>query len=129
MYVAVKSAALKSSTWFFAGTRGTLQMGDTVTVLQENGKWAEVRSAAGSLTGWIASASLTAKRVVASGSASASAGELALAGKGFNQEVENAYKQNGALDYAPIDALEAQNVSVEDLYNFIVEGRLTGGVE
>lgn len=129
MYVAVKSAALKSSTGFFASTRGTLQMGDVVAVLQEKGKWVEVRSTArSSLSGWMASASLTAKRIVASGnSTSASAGELALAGKGFNQEVENAYKQNGALDYGPIDVMEAQSVPTEELYNFIVEGRLAGG--
>jgi uncharacterized protein YgiM (DUF1202 family) len=128
MYVAVRSAALKSSTGFFASTRGTLQMGDTVTVLQDNGKWVEVRSTSRSLTGWMASASLTSKRVVASGGGtSASAGEVALAGKGLNQEVEDAYKQNGAVDYGPIDAMEAQNVAVDELYNFIVEGHLAGG--
>jgi uncharacterized protein YgiM (DUF1202 family) len=127
MYVAVRSAALKSSTGFFASTRGTLQLGDTVTVLQDNGKWVEVRSTARSLTGWMASASLTSKRVVASGGTSASAGEVALAGKGFNQEVENSYKQNGALDYGPIDAMETQDVAADELYNFIVEGHLAGG--
>jgi uncharacterized SAM-binding protein YcdF (DUF218 family) len=128
MYVQVKSVAVKASTGFFAGTRGTLQLGDTVTVLQENGKWVEVRSTArSSLSGWMASSSLTTKRIVASSGTSASAGEIALAGKGFNQEVENAYKQNGALDYKDIDAMEAQTVPDNVLLNFITEGHLAGG--
>jgi SH3-like domain-containing protein len=122
MYVAIKSAALKSSTGFFASTRATLKLGDSVTVLQENGKWVEVR--AQSASGWIASSSLTSKRVIVSGGTSASAGEIALAGKGFNQEVENAYKQSGTLNYDAIDAMEAQTTSVDTLKSFLEEGRL-----
>jgi SH3-like domain-containing protein len=125
LYVAIKSAALKSSTGFFAGTRATLKLGDSVTVLQEKGKWVEVRAQAGS--GWIASSSLTSKRIIASGATSASAGEIALAGKGFNQEVENAYKQSGTLNYAAIDAIEAQTTPADVLQRFLEEGRLAMG--
>jgi uncharacterized protein YraI len=125
VYVAVKSVAVKSSTGFFAGTRGTLQMGASATVLQENGKWVEIRSS--SLTGWVASSSITTKRVTGSIVSTASQREVAMAGKGFNQEVENAYKQNGELDYAAIDAIEAQTVSVDELKRFLEEGHLALG--
>jgi len=126
-WVSAKTAALKSSTWFFASTKGTLEMGAQVTVLQVNGSWAEVRSAANSsLSGWTAVSNLSAKRIVASGTG-ASASEVALAGKGFNQEVENAYKTGGTLNYADVDKTEAIKVSMEELYQFVTEGHLNTG--
>jgi uncharacterized protein YgiM (DUF1202 family) len=129
LYAAVKSVALKSSTGFFASTKGTLSYGDQVTVLQVNGKWVEVRSASNSsLSGWTASSNLSAKRIVATGNASsASAREVALAGKGFNQEVENAYKAKGTLNYADVDKTETMTVSQNELEGFLVDGRLSKG--
>jgi len=129
LYAAAKSVALKTGTGFFAGTRGQLAYGAQVTVLQVNGKWVEVRSVANpSLSGWTASANLSAKRVVATGSSSsASASEIGLAGKGFNQEVENAYKSGGELNYADVDKTETASVSPEELQKFLVDGKLAMG--
>ena len=129
LYAAAKSVALKSSTGFFASTRGTLAYGDQVTVVQVNGKWVEVRSASNpSLSGWSASANFSAKRIVASGgSSTASASEIGLAGKGFNQEVENAYKSSGQLNYADVDKTEAATVLQNDLQKFLSDGRLSMG--
>ena len=130
MYVAAKTVELKSSTGFFASARGTLAYGATVTVLQIKGKWAEVRSAAGStVSGWTAVANLSAKRIVSGATTGATASEVALAGKGFNQEVENTYKAGGGLNYADVDRTEAQKVSKQELQNFIVEGHLSQGDE
>jgi uncharacterized protein YgiM (DUF1202 family) len=128
MYVAVKSAPLKSSTGFFAGTKGTLNLGDTVTVLQVKNKWLEVRSSARpSLTGWIQSASLTSKRIVASGNQSASASELALAGKGFSGDVEKIYQDEAGMDFSSVNSMESQNIPERELYDFVVEGHLSKG--
>jgi len=132
MYVAAKTVELKSSVGFFASAKGTLAYGAAVTVLQINGNWAEVRSTANSsLSGWTAVANLSAKRIVsgaATGAATgATASEVALAGKGFNQEIENAYKANGRLNYADVDRTEAQHVSKKELQDFIIEGHLSQG--
>ena len=128
MYVTSRILDLKSSTGFFARKTGSLEYGTQVTVLQVNGKWAEVRSAANaSLSGWTNTANLSAKRVVAGSTTSASASEVALAGKGFNQEIENAYKSDGSLNYADVDRTEAQQVDEETLRSFLVEGRLSMG--
>ena len=128
LYAAAKKVALKSSTWFFAGTRGTLNYGDRVTVLQVNGKWVEVRSASNpSLSGWTESANLSVRQVVAGSSSSATAKEVALAGKGFNQEVENSYKSKESLNYVDVDKTEAITVSDADLLRFLEEGRLATG--
>jgi uncharacterized protein YgiM (DUF1202 family) len=127
LYVATKTTDLKSSTGFFASKRGTLKYGDRVTVLSVNGKWVEVRSVSGSLSGWTAAANLSAKQVLAGSTTSASSSEVALAGKGFNQEVENVYKANGDLDYADVDRTEALTVNEAELYGFLEEGRLALG--
>jgi len=126
-WVSVRTAPVKTSTWFFAGTRGNLQMGDQVSVLQINGNWAEVRSTANqSLTGWVSVGNLSHRLVVAEGS-SVTASEVALAGKGFNKEVEAAYQSEGNLNYADVDRMESITVSQDDLLAFITEGRLSTG--
>ena len=129
MYVAVKSAALKTSTGFFARTAGTLVYGAQITVLAVNGKWAQVRTVSGaSLSGWTASSNLTLKHIVVQGDTrSASAKELALAGKGFSQEVEQKYKTGKDVNYDAVDALEKTAVSEQELLNFIEEGHLSKG--
>ncbi|GHU60697.1 hypothetical protein FACS189445_0730 [Spirochaetia bacterium] len=128
MYVTAKNLAVKSSTNFFADTLGSLSYGDPVSVLQEYGKWVKISSSEPPvISGWVAAASLTTKRIIAGSSTSASANEIALAGKGFNQEVENAYRQNGALNYAAIDAMEAIQIPSRQLFSFLQEGRLARG--
>ncbi|MCL2265663.1 MAG: SH3 domain-containing protein [Treponema sp.] len=129
LYVSVKNVAIKSSTGFFAATRGTLSYGDRVTVLRVDGRFVEIRSAANStLTGWTASANLSAKQVVPGTSSTATAREVALAGKGFNQEVEQSYKnQNRNLNYTDVDRVEAFTVNESALRRFLEEGRLSLG--
>jgi hypothetical protein len=88
----------------------------------------EVRSAANSsLTGWTASANLSARQIVPGNTATVSARETALAGKGFNQEVEDSYKKQGNLNYADVDRTEAITVSEANLKRFLEEGRLSTG--
>jgi len=128
LYVAVKTVTLKSSTGFFASSKGTLNYADVVTVLQVSGKFVEVRSVANSsLTGWTASSNLSAKQIVSGNTSSVSAKETALAGKGFNQEVENAYKSKENLNYADVDKVEATVIRETDILQFLEDGRLSKG--
>jgi len=86
LYVAVKTVTLKSSTGFFAVNRGILNYGDMVTVLQVSGKFVQVQSAANSsLTGWTASANLSAKQIISGNISTVSVKETALAGKSSEQ--------------------------------------------
>ena len=128
MYVSVKTASLKASTGAFAGTTGTLEYGEKVTIIQIDGKNAEIKSAANpSITGWIPVANLSAKQVVTGTSSTASAKEISLAGKGFNQEVEDAYKSKGKVNYADVDKIETQSAKGAELKKFIEDGRLAMG--
>jgi uncharacterized protein YgiM (DUF1202 family) len=128
LYVSVKTLTLKSGTGISAAGRGTLNYGDKVTVIKIDGKFAEIKSAVTpSLTGWTATANLSAKQVVSSNANATSAKEVALAGKGFNQEVENAYKSKGKVNYADVDKVETQSVKDADLRKFLEDGRLAMG--
>ena len=128
-WVSARSVALKSSTGFFASNRGTVSYGDQVSVLQVSGRWAEVRTArTPAVTGWISTANLSSRRIVPSPSTGgATASELALAGKGFDRDIENAYRAEGNLNYADVDRTEAIRVSQDELLRFITEGRLARG--
>jgi hypothetical protein len=122
-YVAVQSAAVKDSTGFFARDVANLPLGTEVTAVREDGKWTQVRS--GNLNGWVASASLSARRVTASNSA-VTASDIALAGKGFSAETEMEYKNNG-LDYSAVDLMERITIPNDDLLRFVTDGRLSRG--
>jgi hypothetical protein len=128
VYVAGKSVTIKSSTGFFASNRGTLLYGDQATVINESGTWVEVTSAKG-INGWTAASNVTTKRITASSGTSASASEIALAGKGFSEEVENTYKAEGNLNYAGVDDVEGIAVPDEEVQAFIIEGHLAEGGE
>jgi uncharacterized protein YgiM (DUF1202 family) len=122
-YVAVQTTPLKSSAGFLAKDLGSLSLGDTVTLIRDDGKWAEVR--AGNLSGWVVSSSLSARRVIASNS-TVTASEVALAGKGFSPDMEMEYKKNG-LDYSTVDSMERIVILTDDLSQFITEGHLARG--
>jgi hypothetical protein len=129
MYVTAKTIEVKSSTTFFSDTLGTVSYGAPVSVLQEYGRWIKISSLDPPvISGWVAAASLTTKRIIVSaGTTSASANEIALAGKGFNQQVEDVYRQNGTLNYDAIDAIEALQIPNRQLFAFLQEGRLARG--
>jgi len=129
LYVSVKTLTLKSGTGFFAGSKGTLMYGDRVTVIRVDGKYAEVRSVANpSLTGWTATANFSTRQIVSGNSNTVSAKEVALAGKGFSQEVENSYRsQKKNVNYADVDRTEAINFNENELKSFLEEGRLKMG--
>jgi len=122
-YVAVQTAVVKDAAGFFAKDLGNLALGDAVRLINDDGKWSQVQ--AGNVTGWVASSSLSARRVVASNTA-VTASEVAMAGKGFSPDMEMEYRKSG-LDYSMVDSMERITVPADDLLRFINEGRLSRG--
>lgn len=56
--------------------------------------------------------------------------EVMLAGRGFSEEMEQAYSEgNPSLDFAEVDLLLQSEVTPEELYAFLVEGNLLEPVE
>ena len=126
LQVGVKSGPLRATPNPFGKILATLGYGERVEELETSGAWQRVRY--GKADGWMHStllstraASLSAgKRNVGS---AASSEDLTLAGKGFNDQVEAAYrKQNASLDYATIDRMEKQVVTQKQMSGFLAEG-------
>jgi hypothetical protein len=129
MSVQVREGQLRNRASFLGAVTGTVAYGDRVTVKQTQAGWSEVATAAGA-AGWIHESALTPKRIVmGSGTDDARIGasgeEIALAGKGFNKEVEAEYKrQNTKLDYAWVDRMLGFRVEPAQLVEFLKQGEL-----
>jgi uncharacterized protein YraI len=127
MSVTVKEAQARSTPSFLAAIVGVLPYGARVNVVAEQGPWMRVSLPSGG-QGWLHSSALTAKRVVlqAGGSVeqSASSSEVALAGKGFNKELEDQYRAEKKIDYTWVDRMEQFRVSPEQVAAFFRDGGL-----
>lgn len=125
-YVQVRDGALRSAPSFLGGVVGPVAYGDAVTVVAERGPWRQVTTAA--QQGWLHESALTRTRVVLSAGAqdvdaAATHDELALAGKGFTQQVEDqTRRENPQLDYARVDWMERLKQPPERLAQFLERG-------
>lgn len=131
--VIVKETQVREKPSFSGKMLGKLVYTDRVQILEMSAgsSWAKVRFAAKKLEGWVHVSTLAkdAKPVVKAGQDSVAAGasgsDVALAGKGFNEEVEAEYRKNAGLNYTAVDAMEAYAIDPTVLNAFIVQGGLT----
>lgn len=127
--IVVRESKLRATGSHWAAPRGDLKYGDTVTVVTPGENWIEVSAASG-VRGFVHSSAVTSRRVILkAGShvldANVGSTDVVLAGKGFNEDVEDLYKtQEASLDFAFIDRWEKQRPSDEVLKNFMTEGGL-----
>jgi len=137
MSVTVKETQARATPSFLGKVAATLVYGDRVEVLEERGGWVRVTLPGGKGSGWVHGSALTEKRIVLKAGASnveqtASGAEVALAGKGFNKEVEAQYRQNTDLDYTWVDRMELFLVSTQQISAFLRQGELApllGGLQ
>jgi hypothetical protein len=105
--------------------------GDSVTVIKQQDPWVYVSAKGGQLSGWIHNSALSEKEIILrAGSAdvakTASQKEVALAGKGFNADVEKEFKsRNPKLNFEWVDRMEKFVVSDDEIRKFIQEGALS----
>jgi uncharacterized protein YgiM (DUF1202 family) len=129
MSVNVKETQVRATPSHFAKILAVVKYGDRLEVVQEQSGWAKVSLSGGKVQGWVSLSALQDKRIALSagqaGSTSgASSGEVALAGKGFNKEVEAQYKDEKQLDYTWVDRMEGYRVSPEQVLAFLQAGGL-----
>ncbi len=132
MSVQVNSTAMRGSPSFMGPVVQSLSYGDRVEVIEEGRGWIRVRAAGGS-SGWVQESALSRKRIVLSSGSNVSSGasteEVALAGKGFNEDVEKEYRSQSDLDYSWVDKMEEWERPVESLIAFLEEGDLEGALQ
>lgn len=128
MSVQVQTTQLRESPSYLGRVLATVSYTDRIEVLERQRGWAQVR-ASGTL-GWVNESALTKKQLrLVSGAAdverSASGEEIALAGKGFNSQVEADFKaKNREVDFTWIDRMETFKVSEQEIGSFMREGGL-----
>lgn len=121
---------VKSGTGFFSSSVGKIFTGDTVNVVEEKGTWVKVETDGKNLAGWIPASSVTTKKVPKSNSrTTANADEIALAGRGWNSDIEKSFQGNRKKAYEIIDRMESINLDPEILLEFIKDGSLKEGTE
>lgn len=124
--VSVRQGELRATPGFLSAITARVQYGDAVTVLGLRGDWARVRVDATNAEGWVhTSAVLPPKQMNLTGSSSRDTGttsrEIALAGRGFNEQVEQEYQEQNDLDFSKVDAMEAYLVPLPELGEFLAE--------
>jgi len=133
--VQVRDGQVRATPCFLGKIVGTLHYGDRVTVLDQNGDWNRVNNPR--FRGWMHSSALTKTQISLQAGGNdaplaASGDELALAGKGFNKQVESAFKaKNPQMDYAWVDRMETIKITPEEMAQFLQQGGLSpqGGVQ
>ncbi len=136
MSVQVREGQLRSTPSFLAEILAKPPYGDRVEIVQDKGPWKKVTNRG--VQGWMHISALTTKNIVLRAGAAnvqttATGSEIALAGKGFNEEVEKQYKNlNRNLDYAWVDRMEKFQVSSNQMQAFLKQGKVMpveGGVQ
>ena len=128
--VQVKSGVLRSTPSFMGKIVAEVAYGDQVEAIESRNGWTRVTPVGKNESGWIHDSALTHKRIeLAAGThdvqQSASGDEIALAGKGFNEQVERKYRQdNPKLDFSMIDQMERIDVSDDQMRQFLADGQV-----
>ncbi len=129
MSVQVKTSQVRNQPSFLAKVVAEVAYGDRVVVLGRQGIWTRVRSPKGRV-GWLHSSALTEKKIVmAAGKnnveTAASSDELALAGKGFNSDVEAEFKsRNKDIDFTWVDRMEKIIIDPRQMQGFLKQGEV-----
>ncbi|MHC1742191.1 MAG: SH3 domain-containing protein [Syntrophobacteraceae bacterium] len=137
MSVQVKEGQIRATPSFLGAITGQLAYGERVEALQQQGDWISVKNRS-SQSGWVHQSALTKKQVMLGvggqgGPSGTTSQEIALAGKGFNAEVESQYRRgHSGADYGSVDRMEAMRVSPAEITQFVKDGALKpseGGVK
>jgi hypothetical protein len=127
--VQVKEGELRATPSFLGQIVTRVAYGDRVSVIEDRGTWKKVSVRSGK-QGWMHTSALTTKRIaLKAGQTNVQTGatqnELALAGKGFNEQVEASYrKENRNLDYTWINRMETFKVSPDQMRSFLAQGNV-----
>jgi len=129
MSVQVKNAPVRATPSFVGKVVGALDYGDQVEIQQTQGAWSKVAGAG--VSGWMHTSALSSKKIVlAAGQeqvkVAASGDELALAGKGFNSDVEAQFKSaHKDIDFTWINLMEKIRIPATEMQVFLKDGDVT----
>ena len=125
MSIKVKKGQVRSAPTFFGKIIAEAFYGEALTVMEETESWKKVSLPYKNINGWMHVSALSNKRIILKSGESdvalaATSDEVALAGKGFNKDIENEYqKRNPRANYALINKMERREVSQHKIFAFL----------
>jgi len=128
MSIQIRQGQLRSTPSYLSRVTENLEYASRVTILEERGTWMRVRPTKSETEGWVHSSALTKKKLkLASGDTDAttavSSEEQALAGKGFNSDVEAKFKENNKeIDFIWVDKMEKIKIKTPTIIKFLEKG-------
>jgi hypothetical protein len=127
--VITKQNAIRTSCKFFSPVKATVGYDDVLEVVSKEGDWFHVtfKGVEGCIhKSAVQKKSLSLSKLTGSQGKGTSGEEVALAGKGFNPQVEAAYKnKNPELNFGAVDRVESYKISDSELMQFIQKGELS----
>lgn len=126
MSITVKKAQIRTSPSFLGKIVYILEYADRVEVFDERAGWFFIGIASSNDRGWVHSSALSKKKIVLKAGSenvgsNASNNEVALAGKGFNKQVEAQYRSQNDMDYTWIDKMEEYTFNPEEVIKFLTD--------
>jgi len=133
MSVQVRNGKVRATPSQLGAVVATVEYGAVVQAGAPQKGWYQVTTSDGK-TGWLHESALSKKPIaMRAGATDAATGvssdEVALAGKGFNEQVEAKLRKEGRLDYTWVDRMAAFDVSADQIRNFRTQGNLPGGAQ
>ncbi len=129
LIVKVQTTYVRKEPKFYSPAVATLKAGESVTQIASQAGWFKVKTTQG-IEGWIHSSAVQTKSFTLAAldkslKTQATTEEVALAGKGFNKQVEDEYKaRHKEVSFAEVERMLKIMVNPEELRRFLEEGRL-----
>jgi len=133
MSVQVRNGKVRATPSQLGPVVATVDYGAVVQAEQAERGWYPVTTVDGK-KGWLHESALSKKPIAmragtTDAATGASSDEVALAGKGFNEQVEAKLRTEGKLDYAWVDRMSAFTVDANAIAQFLRQGHLAGGAQ
>jgi len=137
MSVQVRKSQMRASPSYLGKIVARLAYGDRVDILEQKDAWTLVQKQNGKKKGWMHQSALTTQEIVltagdADVAQAASGDEVALAGKGFNKEVEKNFRaMNPQINFKDVDKMGKRVISQKEMRKFLKKGKLSspGGAQ
>lgn len=124
-----RDSVLRAKPSFLSASLGTVKRGTSVKFLGESGGWQRIRT--GGRQGWLPESAFQAPTALKSGErlsdAAASPGIVTLAGKGLDQNSEDAARKSTVYNFEAVDLMESYVIPQGDREEFLRAGKEGSG--
>ena len=130
LFVQVRETELRATPGFLSQIEQRLEFGEEVSYLDERSGWMQVTVVSSGATGWIHATAVKENRstqIQLEGertTRTVTSREVALAGRGFSENLEDEYGNQKALDFSRVDELEAASVDPTEIIGFVQDAEL-----